>query len=146
MRKQLWLLCFGGGTYVLLELLWNGHSHWTMFLLGGACFRMLGAIRKLSVALPLQCLLGGMVVTAAEFCAGILLNIILRWNIWDYSNLPFNVLGQICLPFTMIWTALSLPAIKIAQALDKQTTKWFPKRRYPSLFHPSRSRSRSIIK
>ena len=40
-----------------------------------------------------------------------IVNIILQWNVWDYSNVPFNVMGQICLPFSIIWFFLSLPAI-----------------------------------
>lgn len=33
------------------------------------------------------------------------------WNVWDYSNMPFNLLGQICLPFTVIWFFLSAVAV-----------------------------------
>jgi uncharacterized membrane protein len=39
---------------------------------------------------------------------------------WDYSTLPFNILGQICLPFSLIWIVLSFPAIKIDEILTKK--------------------------
>lgn len=118
MSKKLFKGCFGGFIYYLLELIWNGHSHWTMFVLGGLCFRMLSYVRNIKTPIAVQCVLGGTVITLAEFLAGILLNVELKLNIWDYSSLPFNVLGQICLPFTIIWTAISFPAIKIDQFLD----------------------------
>lgn len=27
-------------------------------------------------------------------------------GVWDYSAAPFNLLGQICLPFTLLWFPL----------------------------------------
>lgn len=42
---------------------------------------------------------------------GVILNILLGLSIWDYSNLRFNVLGQISLGYSALWFFLSLPAI-----------------------------------
>lgn len=33
------------------------------------------------------------------------------WNVWDYNNMPLNLLGQICLPFTVLWFFLSAVGI-----------------------------------
>lgn len=33
------------------------------------------------------------------------------WNVWDYSDQPFNLLGQICLSYTLLWIPLSAVAI-----------------------------------
>lgn len=41
-------------------------------------------------------------------------------GIWDYSNMPFNIIGQICLPFTVAWYILSLLAI----VLDDHLRYW----------------------
>ena len=30
---------------------------------------------------------------------------------WDYSDMPFNILGQVCLPFSALWVLLSALAI-----------------------------------
>ena len=38
LNKYLFLLDVGGLLYILIELIWRGRSHWTMFLLGGICF------------------------------------------------------------------------------------------------------------
>jgi len=65
-----------------------------------------------------QSILGGLTVTFAEFLAGLVLNIWLRLGIWDYSNLPFNVLGQICPQFTALWCLMCLAAIPIFDWLE----------------------------
>ena len=28
-------------------------------------------------------------------------------NVWNYSALPLNIMGQICLPFSLLWLLLS---------------------------------------
>ena len=40
--KELFLAAAGGLLYIILELVWRGHSHWTMFALGGLCFALIG--------------------------------------------------------------------------------------------------------
>lgn len=112
--ENLVLLEIGGGLYLLIELLFRGYSHWTMFFVGGLCFLLVGWINEFipwKVALWKQMLLGGFLITLVEFLSGCLLNLFLGLNIWDYSDLPLNLLGQICLPFSLIWVGLSLVAI-----------------------------------
>jgi len=110
--KYLTLFSFGGLLYMFLEILFSGNTHWSMGILGGICFILIGLIDTY-YPLPLykQMFLSAVLITALEFAAGIILNIILNLNVWDYSHLPFNILGQVCLPFTLIWYVLSLPAI-----------------------------------
>lgn len=112
--KALVLLCIGGLLYIGCELVFRGYSHWSMFLVGGLCFLCIGAINELipwEMPLWQQAVIGAVIVTAIEFIAGCILNIWLGWTIWDYSDMPFNVLGQICLPFTAIWLLLAIAAI-----------------------------------
>jgi uncharacterized membrane protein len=63
--------------------------------------------------LPLvwQAVLGGTVMTAAELCAGLVLNVWLGLGIWDYSHLPGNLWGQICPQFWALWCLLAGPVI-----------------------------------
>ena len=106
-------LC-GGCVYFLIEMAWRGHSHWTMAVLGGVCFVLIGDINEFipwNMPLILQGAIGSGIVTALELVAGIILNLWLGLGIWDYSNMPFNLLGQICLPFTLLWVALSIVAV-----------------------------------
>jgi len=96
---------------VLLELVWRGRSHWTMFLLGGLCFWIIGSLnRRCAMPLMLQSCLGAMAVTALELCTGLIVNVWLGWNVWDYSSLPFNLMGQICLYFFVLWIPVSAVA------------------------------------
>lgn len=107
-------LC-GGAAYCAVEMLWRGRTHWTMFVLGGVLFLLLGELNEglLSWDTPLwlQGVLGAALVTAAELCAGLVLNIWLGLGIWDYSRVPFNLWGQICLPFTLLWVPVSIAAV-----------------------------------
>lgn len=108
------LFILGGGVYVLIELLYRGRSHPTMFLLGGLCFYMIGLINELypwDMPLVSQMLISTCIVTTLEFIFGIVLNVWLHLGIWDYSMLPYNLCGQICLLFSIIWFFLSALAI-----------------------------------
>ncbi len=106
-------LC-GGCVYFLIEMAWRGHSHWTMAVLGGVCFVLIGDINEFipwNMPLVLQGAIGSGTVTILELVSGIILNLWLGLGIWDYSNMPFNFLGQICLPFSLLWVALSVVAV-----------------------------------
>lgn len=106
-------LC-GGCVYFLIEMAWRGHSHWTMAVLGGVCFVLIGEINEFipwNMPLVLQGAIGSGIVTLLELVSGIVLNLWLGLGIWDYSNMPFNFLGQICLPFSLLWVALSVVAV-----------------------------------
>ena len=39
--------------------------------------------------------------------AGLVLNTCLGMAVWDYSTLPGNLWGQICLPFSALWALLA---------------------------------------
>lgn len=133
--KPVILFFTGAAAYGGIELLWRaftGHlpGHWSMALLGGLMFLLIGAINEgLSWNMPLllQSLIGAAAVTAAEFVAGLYLNLWLGLNIWDYTGLPLNLWGQICLPFSVIWVGLSV----IAVILDDWLRHWLWKKERP---------------
>ena len=104
--KYLALLSVGGGVFMLYELISRGHSHWTMFLLGGLCFIFMGLINEVlpqETPVLLQMLLGSVAVTLMEFITGYIVNIRLGWQVWDYSGIPLNFMGQICLLYSVLW-------------------------------------------
>lgn len=112
--KPLILFAIGGFIYVIIELLYRGRSHWTMFLLGGLCFLYAGEQNEHTdwdCPLVLQSIKVALVITLLEFLCGLIVNIWLVWNVWDYSNMPFNLLGQICLPFSLLWIVVGTIAI-----------------------------------
>lgn len=114
--KEFILFLIGGGIYYLFEILWRGYSHWTMFILGGICFVIIGLLNEqydYNMSLVEQMFSSMIIITTLEFISGVILNIILKMNIWDYSNMPFNLFGQICIPFMIIWFFLSPIAIVV---------------------------------
>ena len=118
--KTMYLWAIGGFLYCLFELIFRGHTHWTMFAVGGFCFVMCGLLNEhigWDMPLPLQMLIGCLVITGTELIAGVVLNIWLGLGIWDYSNMPLNLWGQICLPFSFLWFFLSALAIVLDDEL-----------------------------
>lgn len=113
--KYLTLFSIGGLLYMLLEIIFNSNTHWTMGILGGICFILIGQINVYCPHLSVlnQMFLSALLITGLEFIGGIILNMYLNLNIWDYSTLPLNILGQVCLPFTIIWFFISFPALQL---------------------------------
>lgn len=114
--KYLALLGVGGSSYVCIELLWRGYSDISMFLCGGICFIIYGILNEFeNWEMPLLCQLcvGATCVTIVEFIFGLILNIWLKINIWDYSDKPYNLLGQICLVMWFAWLGLGIIAIPL---------------------------------
>lgn len=110
--KSLILVTFGGWLYFGLELFWRGYSHWTMFLLGGIAFYLIGNINEyFTWDMPLwkQCGIATAIITVLEFITGCIINLWLGWSVWHYTSL--DILGQISLPFVGLWTILSIVGI-----------------------------------
>ena len=104
----------GGLIYVFIELLWRGYSHWSMFLLGGICFIALGLINEVipwEMPLTVQMFIGCVIITSLEFITGCIVNLWLGWDVWDYSEQPCNLLGQISLKSSVGWYFLSAVGI-----------------------------------
>lgn len=113
------LFLLGAVGYPLIELLWRGRTHWTMSLAGGVSMVLLLLISRTSLPLPLMWASGALAITAVEFIIGYVVNLRLGWAVWDYSKLPLNLLGQVCLPFTAVWFLLSIPGIALCQFWDR---------------------------
>ncbi len=114
------IFSFGGLAYGLAEIFWRGQTHVSMFFVGGLCYLLISAIDSLPLfggSLLPEAPLCALAVTAVEFASGVLINLRLGLEVWDYSDLPLNVMGQICLPFSLIWLWLSVPAAMSARLL-----------------------------
>lgn len=119
----------GGSLYCLTEILWRGFSHISMFLVGGICFVLLSFIGRMKQPFVLRVLIGAGAVTVIEFVSGCILNLMLNLNVWDYSARPFNLLGQVCLLFMILWIPLCAMGILINQWLDQLQAMIPPVRR-----------------
>ena len=117
--KNFMMFCVGFTIYQCAEGIWKnlfpqcggGVQSFTMGILGGITILMVSAInKKLPWSLPIwvQSLIGSLGVLVLEFLSGLLLN---KWLcpllgkplIWDYSNIPGNVMGIICPQFFILW-------------------------------------------
>ena len=118
--KNCMLFYTGGAAYLILELLYRGRSHGSMFLAGGTCFLLIGHLNRVQpkLPLPLRALAGAGIVTAVELATGLLVN--REYGVWDYRDQPGNFLGQICPLFSALWVPLSLMALVLFGYLDKR--------------------------
>ncbi len=118
MNKDGLLFLTGSCAYPTLEMLWRGRTHYSMALAGGVCMVLIsriccGKMRKKS--LSARCLAGSAIITGVEFAAGVVVNNIFHLHVWDYSDMPLNVLGQVCLPYSILWFGLSIPAMALCE-------------------------------
>lgn len=111
------LFSAGGGCYVLLEILWRGRSHGSMFLAGGACFLLLGQLSNTRIRPVWKALLGAGVITGVELVTGLLFN--RNYQVWDYRRIPLSFMGQICLPFSLLWIPVGCIGMLLYRALDR---------------------------
>ena len=107
---------FGFFAYGLLEIGGRGYTHWTMGILGGAAFSLLYSMDTPRIVCAVR---GCAFVTACEFTAGIIENRMLGWHVWDYSDQPLNLLGQICPLFTAVWLLLCFLASGICARMRR---------------------------
>ncbi len=116
------VLLFGGVCYYLLELLWRGRSHPAMAICGALCFWFIYRLCQRAPRLSLlsRVLISTLFITLVEFLTGCWLNLSLGLNIWDYSDMPYHFLGQVCPAFSAIWFLLSFPTIGICRLMRRR--------------------------
>lgn len=116
------LWTWGGALYFFAEVAWKtlrDHPEtisWTMLLVAIIlCIPLerFGAELPWDMPLTLQAIICGAAITATELVAGLILNVWLGLGVWDYSNLPLNLWGQICPQFAVLWVIVSFFGIVI---------------------------------
>ncbi|MBR6709174.1 MAG: hypothetical protein IKL84_05795 [Clostridia bacterium] len=111
----------GAVGYYGIEVLWRGWSHWTMALAGALCFSLYYALcSKTRLPILLRALCGAAIITAVEFTVGLIVNLNLGWAVWDYSGIPLNLMGQVCLNYSLLWFLLCLPAAGLCRQLRQR--------------------------
>ena len=92
-----------------------GYTSLWMMLVGGLAGIFIGQLNEKpgfsDWKIIWMCLSGAFIVLLLEFSFGIIFNICLKLNLWDYSNIPLNIMGQVCLPFGLAWFFLTPLAI-----------------------------------
>ena len=115
------LLLAGGVLYCAFEMLLRGRTHPSMAVCGAICFAFIYRLneRYSRVPIPLRALAGAIFITGVELLSGCFLNIALGLDVWDYSTLPYHFLGQICLPYSVLWFLLCLPLSGISYLIRR---------------------------
>ena len=106
-KLGLFLSC--GFIYCMIEILFRGWSHWSMFVLTG--FLGLFCVDSINNTLSFDCdyivqiLISTILCTIGEGISGIILNIWLQLNVWDYSKMTFGTFffGQCNVLFCFAW-------------------------------------------
>ena len=126
-KRCYFLFLIGGIGYPLLEILWRGYTHPSMGVVGGLCLIAIYFIniklRKRSIFFRALCC--GLAITFIELISVVLLNIVLRLGIWDYSGRILNVMGQICLPYFILWFLLSFGVIYVTELFKNGKLSYF---------------------
>ena len=118
--KHTAVFLIGAALYGTIELASRGWTHWSMLLAGGLCINFMYLIEN-ATSLPYwkKWILSAIIITLVEFLCGIVFNLYLNWHIWDYSQKPYNILGQICPNYTLMWLGLSVPGIWLCRKLHE---------------------------
>lgn len=120
------LWTWGGAVYYMLEVVYKTATgnperiHWSMLVVAvllSMVIERCGAECPWEMTLPMQALICTVAITATELVAGLVLNVWLGLGVWDYSHLPANFMGQICLWFSALWYVLSLIFIPVFDVL-----------------------------
>ena len=96
---------FGAVAYPVLELLWRRRTHPSMALAGGLAMVIIRRAARMRGSLLRRAIICGAGITAIEFMIGRAFN--RDHRIWDYRHLPFNLQGQVCMPYSLLWCGLS---------------------------------------
>ena len=116
-KKKFILFNIIGIIYIFVEVVWKaltepglnlfGHTSLWMYLIGGICGIIVGYLNEATrLKVWQQTISGTGIILLIEFCSGLIFNVWLGLDLWDYSELPFNLMGQISLPFALCWFLL----------------------------------------
>lgn len=126
--KNFMIFCVGFTLYQCIEGIWKtigpgygGVECFVMGIIGGMALLFIGQLNKIfrwDTPIWLQSIIGGSAILLVEFIFGLLINKLLcpllnRPIIWDYSDLPYNIKGQICPQFFFAWIFLAAVCIVV---------------------------------
>lgn len=109
--EMIFVFLIGAFGYGLLELVWRGRTHYSMLITGGVCFFIIYFLnlQYADKGLFFKSFVGMVAITAVEFAVGIVVNKVFQLQVWDYSALRYNVMGQISLLYSVFWFLLGIP-------------------------------------
>ena len=121
-KEKVLVFSLGALGYGLLEILWRGNTHWSMLLTGGTCFFSIYNLnaKMKTASLFKKCFLFSCLITTYEFIAGCIFNKMLKLKVWDYSQYPGHILGQICPLYSLLWFCLCFPLVYLCKFIKSK--------------------------
>lgn len=120
--KNILLFLVGYCAYIAIEVTFRGVSYLLMGICAGLSVIIIDKINDCiswDIDIILQGVIGSIVITIFELIIGeISLRTELLPIMCNYSNVPLNFDGIICLPFSIIWIGLSIMGILVADAIN----------------------------
>lgn len=120
--KYILFFFIGGFAYGGIEIIYRGYSHISMLIAGGICFILIGLINGVfsgERSFINLMFISAAIITLVEFVVGLIVNVWLNLNVWDYSVQPFNFMGQVCIRYSLYWFFLSPIAIYMDNILHR---------------------------
>lgn len=109
-----------GTLYFFIEVGWKTYHgrpdmiSWTMLALAivlAVPLERFGAELPWEMPLMVQSAICGVAITTVEFVSGLIINVWLGMNVWDYSDMAGNIMGQVCPQFLVMWVVLAAVGI-----------------------------------
>lgn len=72
-------------------------------------------------------LMSALLVTFLEYITGALLEKLFHHRWWDYSKMPFNIKGYVCIPFSLIWGLACVVIVKCIHPFISKLLLWIPR-------------------
>lgn len=127
--RKLILFLVGFCLYITLEVCFRGYSFVLMGVCGGIIFILLDCINEVlpwDTDILIHGSIGSAMITLTELIVGEGLRYLGLPQMWDYSNLPLNFDGVICLPYSLLWILVSIIGIIVADAINYYVFKITP--------------------
>lgn len=120
--KNLILFLVGYCAYISIEVTVRSVSYPIMGVCGGLAIVIIDKINDYiswKMDIIIQGVIGSLIITSLELIVGeISLHTSIFPIMWNYTNIPLNYDGVICLPFSLLWIFLSLIGIFISDAIN----------------------------
>lgn len=118
--RKLILFVVGYCLYIAIEVTFRGYSFVLMGICGGLLFILIDCINEIlpwKTDLLLQGCIGSFLITLCELIVGEI-NQAKGITMWDYTDMPLNYDGVICVPFSLLWIAVSIIAVVVADCIN----------------------------